>query len=520
MKIVITTSGIGSRLGDLTKYTNKSLVRIGNKYPICYIIDKYKKTDEFIITLGYYGDFVKQFLQLSYPDYNFIFVNVDKYDGPGSSLGYSLLQVKQIINEPFIFHCCDNIYMDNIDWDQIKDNTFFVYNNTSFNDSNLFSSVNIQGEMITKINNKGVIGYDYIYTGLAYIKDYILFFDILERLYREDQYKTSLSDIHVAREMLKQVSFKYFALKEWYDMGTVKNLNITSKILQCDYNILQKNEESLCFLNDKVIKFFYNKDINIKRAQRGNILFPLVPKIIGYSENYHVMEFLDGRPLSECFKYGEIYNLLNWAKAVLWKPHSNKSGFKEICLNFYNNKTKQRVSKLLRQNIIDKKIINGILVGSIEELLSRVDFNYLCNAEPYQYHGDFILDNILKTKDGYKLIDWRQDFGGDIERGDMYYDLSKLRHNIIFNHNNVENNLYTVKDVNADEAIVDIKCNYVLIQQLQNYEKFIKENGLDLYKIKILMSLIWINMAPLHEYPLSKFLFYFGKYNLFLTLNQ
>ena len=41
MKIIITTSGIGSRLGKLTKYTNKSLVRVGNQYVIDYIISKY-----------------------------------------------------------------------------------------------------------------------------------------------------------------------------------------------------------------------------------------------------------------------------------------------------------------------------------------------------------------------------------------------------------------------------------------------------------------------------------------------
>ena len=40
-KVLITTSGIGSRLGNLTKYTNKCLVRVGKKPTLSYIIESY-----------------------------------------------------------------------------------------------------------------------------------------------------------------------------------------------------------------------------------------------------------------------------------------------------------------------------------------------------------------------------------------------------------------------------------------------------------------------------------------------
>ena len=36
--------------------------------------------------------------------------------------------------------------------------------------------------------------------------------------------------------------------------------------------------------------------------------------------------------------------------------------------------------------------------------------------------------------------------------------------------------------------------------------------------IDIIKSLIWLNMAPLHPQPIGDFLFYFGKYNLYLNL--
>ena len=42
----------------------------------------------------------------------------------------------------------------------------------------------------------------------------------------------------------------------------------------------------------------------------------------------------------------------------------------------------------------------------------------------------------------------------------------------------------------------------------------------DLNKVKLLTSIIWLNMAPLHEYPFNNFLFTFGKYNLYKNLKN
>ena len=91
-KVLITTSGLGSRFGNLTDYTNKALIRVADKPAISYIIESYPQDTEFVITLGHFGSHVKQFLQLAYPNYNFTFVEIDKYKGEGSSLGYSILQ--------------------------------------------------------------------------------------------------------------------------------------------------------------------------------------------------------------------------------------------------------------------------------------------------------------------------------------------------------------------------------------------------------------------------------------------
>ena len=45
-KVLITTSGVGSRLGDLTNYTNKCLIRVGKKPAISYIVEKSKNVGD------------------------------------------------------------------------------------------------------------------------------------------------------------------------------------------------------------------------------------------------------------------------------------------------------------------------------------------------------------------------------------------------------------------------------------------------------------------------------------------
>ena len=139
----------------------------------------------------------------------------------------------------------------------------------------------------------------------------------------------------------------------------------------------------------------------------------------------------------------------------------------------------------------------------------------MCDSIFTQIHGDFILDNIIQTNNGFTLIDWRQDFSGILDGGDIYYDLAKLNHNLTVNHNIVSRKLY---NENPDNCY--ILCNSTLMRCKEILKKFIIDNNYNYKKVSILTAIIWINMAPLHEYPFNKFLFNFGKYNLFQQLKN
>ena len=512
--VLITTSGIGERLGILTKYTNKSLVNIGDKYAICNIIENYDVDTKFIITIGYYGQLVKDFLLLAYPSSDIKFVVIDNYVGEGSSLGYSLLQAKEYLQKPFIFHCCDSIVTGPIYFEENK-NVLCVAKCES---SKYYSNIKVDCEKITEINNKNHFEFDFIYTGISFINDYNIFWKNLENIYNSNTLDNSLSDVHVIRKMIQsdKCLFFYKELNNWYDTGNVESYKKIKEIFKPKYSILEKNNESLCFFENTVVKFINDININKKRVERGKVLYPLTPKIINHSNNFIIMEKVIGNLLSEYYNYGEVYNLLKWAKQYLWINKKRDSEYKQNCYNFYIVKTKNRINDLTFLNN-EFEIINGLNTGKINDLIHSENMKILMTDTFYHFHGDFILDNIIKTNDSYVLIDWRHEFDNQLICGDMYYDLAKLRHNIIFNHKNILNELYEIF-YNKESVTLDLKCNYFLVQQLNDFDTFIIENNYDLKKIKILTAIIWLNMAPLYHGKLSEFLFYFGKYNLYLSL--
>ena len=81
---------------SLFYYTNKSLIPIGDKLAISYIVECYPKEVIFVVTLGHFGDHVRQFLSIAYPNRQFEFVEVSPYVGARSSLAFSMLQAKKI----------------------------------------------------------------------------------------------------------------------------------------------------------------------------------------------------------------------------------------------------------------------------------------------------------------------------------------------------------------------------------------------------------------------------------------
>lgn len=518
-KVLITTSGKDTSLGEITALMNKALIRIGDKPTIAHIIDAYPKDTNFVITLGHFGEQVRDFIELNYPRRRFNFVTVDKYHGPGSSLAYSMLAAREHLQEPFIYHASDTIVSDRVPAPSHNWVGGFEGQGSSF-----YTSFDVFDGAIHHIHDRGMLNPDYLHIGIVGVKDFKDFWQTKEALYKDNPSNSGLSDFHTINEMIKKgFKFAVAPFKTWHDVGNIEAMRKAKKEFASSLEVLDKPGESIFRMGSEVIKFFHDPKMVADRVARAQALKGLVPEIKSSGKHFYSYSYVKGDLYADVATPENFAHFLAWAKKNLWQPAREVSPkrFKEICYDFYYTKTLKRVDDFLKSRSIKdaEQIINGVSIPPVKKLLKKVDFDWLSRANQTHFHGDFILDNIIKTKNGYSLLDWRQDFGGLVHAGDMYYDLAKLNHNLTVNHGMVMNNLFTV-NIKGNKISCDILRKQSLVDCQKTFFDFLTKEKFDIKKVKVLTALIWLNIAPLHHEPYDKFLFYFGKYNLWRALND
>lgn len=231
-KVVITTSGTGTRLKELTKDRNKALIDLNGRPAITYIFEKYNPEIPLVITVGYLANQVIDLIKKKYSERRIDFVQIDPFEGPGSSLGYSLLQTEKFLQCPFVFHACDTIVLEDIPFPDRNWAAAFPVPQDS--DISQYRTHKKDGKRLIKINDKGVSGYNAVHIGLTGIKDYESFWKNLRKL-NESRPKedATLSDVHVIEAMLNEgIDFESIDLPTWLDTGNISALNETIEKLR------------------------------------------------------------------------------------------------------------------------------------------------------------------------------------------------------------------------------------------------------------------------------------------------
>jgi hypothetical protein len=459
-------------------------------------------------------------VEICHPNLNVSFIQVDNYNEKGSSLLYSMLKAKDLLNSPFVFHASDTIIKNK--FNDLSTNYIVGFPK---GDTSSYCSYNVDGENIIAIFNKGEINPDFIHIGVIFIKEYKEFWKRATQIYDNNKYLSSLNDVSVINKMIMDgFQFKHAEADYWFDSGSVKGLKAArkafpSKILN---EVLDKEEENIYYYKNKVVKFFKDENIAKNRINRALSLFNVIPEVDSSSENFYSYKYQEGQVFSKIANPSNFKNFLDYFNNNLWENKVfDDLDLEALCKDFYLEKSLQRIQSLLNKyKITDKECqINGIKVPPVFELLKLIPMSIFSKNIKTRIHGDFILDNCIFHNDKYTMIDWRQDFSGELEYGDLYYDLSKLAHNIVVNHEIINKDLFTYSNQNGI-INVDILCKKSLIDCEQILFNWSSEQNFSVKKIKILRALIWLNMAPLHHHPFDTFLYYFGKLNLYNSINE
>lgn len=509
-RVLIPTAGTGSRLEDLTRFLNKSLITIANRPALAYLIDQFPADAEFVIALGHKGDLVREFLTLAYPQRTFFFAEVDPFEGPGSGLGLSVLTCKQFLQEPFVFCSCDTLVDELI---PSPDSNWMGY--AHVNDIRPYRTLRLTDGQVTEICEKGAEGPDLsAYIGLAGIKDHTIFWNAMtageDRTIREGEACGMRS---LLNKDIRGVAFS------WWDTGNKESLAKTKEKYKRENapNILDKPNEAIWFVNDNVIKFSTDEKFIKNRVVRAKQLDGYCPPVIDSTRHMYKYREVEGNVLSKVITIPLFKRFLDHSSSF-WQPnvlnHDDQIAFRQACKIFYKDKTEQRIQQFYQtfQRVDGTERINGVPMPALAELLAGLSWEWLSDGLPGRFHGDFHFENVLwSEKNGrFTFLDWRQEFGGSLTTGDIYYDLAKLLHGLIVCHELITRDLYEV-EWNKEEIRFNLLRRHILVECEQQYEEWLGEHGYDARKVRVLTALIYLNIAALHHYPYCLLLYALGK---------
>jgi len=507
-KICILAAGRGTRLGKTAKLLSKALHPVKGRAAITWIIEKFPSDAQFVIAIGYLGDQVVDYLSLAHPEGNFQYVRIEDFDGPKSGPGKSLEKCKYLLQCPFFFVSCDTLWTDLINVCP-SENWFGVSAQLSSTPEQ-YCNMKVENGDVTAISDKeALISPDYkTFIGLCFINDFELFWshlDVEQLIKGEPQISSGLKAL-VKFSPVKAISF------DWMDIGDTEKYSMAvGRYENFDFS---KTGESLYFVNKKVIKFFSEIEVTQKRVAKAKLSQGAFPTILQQKGQFYSYEYQAGQTLYEYSSLATFKSLLEFLKTRVWREKKIGADiFSLACRKFYMEKTFQRIDAYkLKYPAEEITSINGKVTPNLEMLLKKIDWELVCDGRPAFFHGDLQFDNILydRTAKKFTLLDWRQDFGGHYEFGDIYYDLAKLYGGMVLNYDFVKNGMIQYREETGNVDF-DFAQRYQHRSYLAHFEKWLSFNNYNVGKVKILVALIYLNMAPLHHYPFDKMLSCLGR---------
>ena len=506
--VIIPTAGTGSRMGNYTKNLNKALLPYKDKPVLAHIIDNFPRDTKFIIPVGYFAQQIKDFCKVAYADRDITFVEILDYTSDKSGTATTVKQCKEYITGPFWYIPCDTYFNQSIADKVDKADCYFV-KTVSENQTYLYTMFDLDNSFkIKNITFKQPQPDTWAaFTGVSYIYNWQEFFERLSNITTVEIIDT----IEIGNETA--------SLNTWLDFGSpeIYKTELT-KSQKFDFT---KTDELTYICNNRVVKWYADASTAEKKYRKTLSNPRVCPDNCTYSNSFMAYDFFDGEVLYD-FNNPVMFNdMLNWLHNDVWikRPDIN---IEAAAVEFYKTKSLARIGKFL-EKYTDLPVINfvdGVAVKDYKYYLDKIDWEYLTKTNlPGFIHGDLHFDNtVINSRGEFKIIDWRHEFAGLVECGDIYYDLAKMSGGFIINYANIKNHNFNI-EINDDHVTLSVpSVDNITIYQ-KKLKKYIDDHGLDYRKVQTLIPIIFWNMSPLHTAPFDIFLWYLG-IKLFAELEQ
>ena len=118
----------------------------------------------------------------------------------------------------------------------------------------------------------------------------------------------------------------------WYDTGTIANLKKARKAFarKSSPNILEKPNEAIWFVNNRVIKYSEDSEFIKDRQERAKHLTGYVPKIVDVKDYMYTYKFVGGTTMSRVITKPLFEKFLFWIDKFCEKMELNSEEKKEF----------------------------------------------------------------------------------------------------------------------------------------------------------------------------------------------
>ena len=458
--VIIPCSGPGSRSSSYSKF-HKTLIRVGKKAVINYIIDSYPDAQTFYIMLGHNSNYVREYLE--HCEYtNIQYINIENWK---ESQFASLQQLPDhIFDTPFYLNSCDN-------WSTLVPK---VTKNTAF----FCKPKNM--EYYDTVNGEAFAGIGFVHDTYAWRRA------LMSSKKTRNDYL-----LHNA------LNLEHQQLKDWHDVGNVESLQVTLDLFDSEIDLLDKKHQEIYYVNKRVIKLFNKPIIGLIDSLTKNFSFPH-PNNIKFTDRGLSYTFQPGRTNPSGPDFDRVFNNL----CDLWK-FCVLNNSKHNARNIWQEKTVERFDCMIKNYPEFSKplVVNGRNIDPIR-ILENIDWNIVNTGLYGPCHGDLNLDNIIVQDSGVLYIDHREGFVTDI-----FYDVCKFYHSLHLNNKVLKNFKFNVDQKNYQVDIVHSADDIQKQQQFRTswlYKQYQK-------KIELGVGCIWLSMAPLNVSDnLNRFLFLYA----------